>query len=554
VIVCTYNGGRTLDQCLRSLAALDYPDYEVIVVDDGSTDDTPAILARFPEVRAVHQPNRGLSAARNVGLREAGGTVVAYTDSDCFADPDWLTYLVYQLQRSGAAAVGGPNLTPEDGWLAACVAASPGQPTHVLESDQVAEHIPGCNMAFRRDALEAINGFDPQFRKAGDDVDVCWRLQQAGFWITFAPGAFVWHHRRQGPRAYLRQQAGYGEAEALLQFKHPDKFNGRGDGKWRGVMYGTSLQGLRVSDSIIYRGVFGSGLFQCLYQPGPAHWAMLPSTLEWHLGAALIALAALFWWPGWIIAGVLLSVSVVLAVLQARQAVLAPRHEGTLSRLVIAGLCYAQPLVRSWHRYRIRLFSRAPRGAPSAPVGNALRGVSCGERNATEGVPYSGRRAIAYWSEAGDERTEVLALFIAWLREHRWGTVIDEGWSEWDVEAHGHPWTALQVCTAQEDHGGGKRLIRVRYRLRLTPFARALGVVGLAAAVSAGAVAVAWGGAAVAVLGVLLLAAWWRGAALASDVVEGFDALVRGQGLIRCEPGATRSVPRDDPEERNEAP
>ena len=98
------------------------------------------------------------------------------------------------VQRSGADAVGGPNLTPEDGWLAACVAAAPGQPTHVLESDQIAEHIPGCNMAFRREALVAIDGFDPQYRKAGDDVDVCWRLQQEGMWITFAPAAFVWHH------------------------------------------------------------------------------------------------------------------------------------------------------------------------------------------------------------------------------------------------------------------------------------------------------------------------------------------------------------------------
>src|SRR5262249_27311736 len=156
VVVCTYNGGGTLEQCLRSLEALDYPDYEVIVVDDGSTDDTRVILRRFPGVRAIHQPNRGLSAARNAGLHAATGEVIAYTDSDCFADPDWLTLLVRQLLGSGAHAVGGPNLTPEDGRLAACVAAAPGQPTHVLESDQVAEHVPGCNMAFRREALLAI--------------------------------------------------------------------------------------------------------------------------------------------------------------------------------------------------------------------------------------------------------------------------------------------------------------------------------------------------------------------------------------------------------------
>src|SRR6185295_17412335 len=160
-----------------------------------------------PHVRAIHQENQGLGAARNVGLKAATGMIIAYTDSDCMAHPDWLTFLVGQMQRSCSTAIGGPNLAPAADRVAACVAASPGQPMHVLESDQVAEHIPGCNMAFRREALEAINGFDEQFRKAGDDVDVCWRLQQAGYWITFAPCAFVWHHRRQTAFTYMRQQA-----------------------------------------------------------------------------------------------------------------------------------------------------------------------------------------------------------------------------------------------------------------------------------------------------------------------------------------------------------
>src|SRR5262249_18343462 len=63
VVVCTYNGARTLEQCLRSLLALDYPDYEIIVVDDGSTDETRAILSRFPKVRTIHQENHGLAYA-----------------------------------------------------------------------------------------------------------------------------------------------------------------------------------------------------------------------------------------------------------------------------------------------------------------------------------------------------------------------------------------------------------------------------------------------------------------------------------------------------------
>jgi GT2 family glycosyltransferase len=535
VVVCTYNGGGTLEQCLRSLLALDYPDYEVIVVDDGSTDQTQAILARYPSVRAIHQPNRGLSVARNVGLRAASGAVVAYTDSDCFTDSHWLTHLVYQLECSGADAVGGPNLTPEDGWLAACVAAAPGQPTHVLESDQVAEHIPGCNMAFRREALLAINGFDAQYRKAGDDVDVCWRMQQAGSWITFAPGAFVWHHRRPGLRAYLRQQAGYGEAEALLQFKHPDRFTGRGDGKWRGVLYGASLRGLRLDGPIIYRGVFGTGLFQCLYQPAPAHWAMVPTSLEWHLAAGLAGLAGLLLGPAaWLVAGAMLLLSATVAMLQAAQAVLPARHEGLLARVVVAGLCYAQPLVRSWKRYRTRLFAYCPPGADLPPAGD-------GER-----LPLTGTRTVTYWSEEGAERQELVGLFIAYLLERRWGTTVDSGWSEWDVEVHCHPWTLVRVCTAQEEHGGSKRLIRVRFRLGLTPFARAVGGLGLGAAavVATWHVPVALAGAGL--VGGLLLAAWRRGAGLAAQILNGLDGLARGQGLLRCEAPAGGAARRED--------
>lgn len=517
VVVCSYNGGQTLDQCLHSLRVLDYPDYEVIVVDDGSTDDTRAILSRFPDVRAIYQPNRGLSVARNVGLQAATGSIIAYTDSDCYADPDWLTHLVHQLVRTQAAAVGGPNLSPPDGWLAACVAASPGQPMHVLESDQVAEHIPGCNMAFRREALEAINGFDHEYRKAGDDVDLCWRLQQAGYWITVAPGAFVWHHRRQTPRAYLRQQAGYGEAEALLQFKHPERFNGRGDGKWRGVLYGPSLQGLRLGRDMIYRGTFGTGLFQCIYQPGPAHWAMLPSTLEWHIVAGLVALAGLFWWPAWIIAGVMLGLSVSVAALLAAQASLPAEQKGFCSRLLIAALCYAQPLVRSWSRYRTRLFS--------------YRSPTCA---APRGQPRAVRWDMAYWSEGVCERTEILGLFIAYLVENRWGTTIDSGWSSWDVEVHYHPWTFLQVYTTEENHGGDKRLIRVRNRMRITELTRVVGVLAGAAVLVLTGLHLLAGAGAAAFCGLFALAAWWRGRRFAFKAMRGFDNLASSMGLINC--------------------
>jgi GT2 family glycosyltransferase len=525
VVVCTYNGGRTLGQCLRSLANLKYPSFEVIVVDDGSTDNTGEVLSRFPAVRAIRQANRGLSHARNVGLHAATGAIVAYTDSDCYADPDWLTHLVDQLARTSAAAVGGPNLTPEDGWLAACVAASPGQPTHILESDQEAEHIPGCNMAFRRDDLLAIGGFDEQFRKAGDDVDVCWRFQHTGRWITFAPGAFVWHHRRQSPRTYLKQQAGYGEAEALLRFKHPDRFNNWGAGKWRGVLYGPSLQGLRLGRPIVFRGTFATGLFQCLYQPGPAHWAMLPSTLEWHMAAALLAVVAAVFWPLlWVPVVAMLIWSLAVATLQATQARLAPAQDGFLARWMIAALVYVQPLVRSWARYRTRLIAyRPPAADPEFQEGR-------------EYLPLSGRRVISYWTEDGAERTRLLELVTSYLTERGWGKNVDSGWSDWDLEIYCHPWTVVRLATAQEEHGGGKRLIRVRYRVRPGGRWKVCGI--LAALLAVVAVGLGSEVAGLAAGGALAIcaAAWWRGTHRAAQAVAVVGAMAAKLGLVRCEP------------------
>ena len=109
IVVCSYNGARTLRDCLGSLQHLHYPDYEVIFIDDGSKDNTQEIMKEFPRVRNIVQVNRGLSAARNAGIAAAKGEVVAFTDSDCMVDRDWLYFLVHTLLSADFAAVGGPN-------------------------------------------------------------------------------------------------------------------------------------------------------------------------------------------------------------------------------------------------------------------------------------------------------------------------------------------------------------------------------------------------------------------------------------------------------------
>lgn len=523
VVVCSYNGGATLRQCLESLLDVNYPDYEIIVVDDGSTDDTVDILLEFPSVKVIRQPNRGLSAARNAGLDAATGAIVAYTDSDCFADADWLSLLVEQLERSGAAAVGGPNLTPDDGWLASCVGASPGQPTHVLENDQVAEHIPGCNMAFRREALLALNGFDPQYRTAGDDVDICWRLQQSGEWITFAPGAFVWHHRRQTPRTYFRQQAGYGEAEALLRFHHPARFNGLGSGKWNGVVYGDALQGIRLAGPLIYRGAFGMGMFQCLYQPQASHWAMLPSTLEWHALVLICFLLALLVPQAALVGALMLLASAAVAAAQAYQAKLPRKYDGVLARVVVVFLCYVQPLVRSWRRQCTRFFTYR------RSVVRAATGWTSSTR-----MPLLGGCVIDYWSDNGTERLHLIQQVVIAIGQQRWAKTLDTGWESWDLELFCNSWTVARMVTADEEHGGGKRLIRVRYLARPSGYAVALG--GLATMLLLCAVLLAsWPAAAVAALlfGIVSIG-YWSGKRRCSALIALVDATALELGLIPC--------------------
>jgi GT2 family glycosyltransferase len=263
VAVCAYQAESTIEQCLRSLTHLNYPNYEVLVVDDGSTDATAELAREFP-VRVISGGRLGLSGARNLGLERASGEIVAYIDADARADEDWLTHLVVALDPPDAAGAGGPNLSPpKDPPVAQCVSRAPGGPVHVLLDNERAEHVPGCNMAFWRERLVEIGGFDPIYRAAGDDVDVCWKLQDLGYSVRFHPAAIVWHHARCRIRDFWRQQAGYGRAEALVARNHPDKFNGLGQAIWHGVIYGSTS--LLPGRSFIYFGRFGDAPFQRLY-------------------------------------------------------------------------------------------------------------------------------------------------------------------------------------------------------------------------------------------------------------------------------------------------
>ncbi len=453
VIICSHNGRRTIRDCLAGVQELKYPNYEVIVVDDGSTDATAAI-AREYDCRVIRTPNHGLSCARNTGLTAATGEIVAYIDDDAYPDPHWLHYLANTFLNTmnvTHAAVGGPNIAPAtDGPIAECVAHAPGGPTHVLLSDREAEHIPGCNMAFRKSCLQAIGGFDPQFRVAGDDVDVCWRLQQRGWTLGFSPAAAVWHHRRNSVRAYLRQQNGYGRAEALLERKWPEKYNGAGQLKWAGRVYGIPY--VRWRAGRIYHGIWGLAPFQSLYEPAPAMIDALPRMPEWYLLIALLGVLSLlsFFWAPLVICVPLLGLAVGAPLVQAGRcaarvcfAHAPPSRTGRLKlRLLTAGLHLLQPLARLCGRLR--------------------HGLTIWRQRAVAGLALPRPWLANIWSTRPLSVDERLHSIEANLRTQGVAPLRGGDFDHWDLEVRRGLLGAARMFVGVEYHGDGRQLLRIR--------------------------------------------------------------------------------------------
>jgi O-antigen biosynthesis protein len=458
VVVCSYNGSRTIRDTLQWLDRLEYPSYEVIVVDDGSTDDTAAIAGQFG-VRVISTPNNGLGHARNLGLAAATGEIVAYTDDDAYPDPHWLTYLAEAFMTTDHAGIGGPNIPPPgDGPIAACVANAPGGPVHVLLSDEVAEHIPGCNMAFRKDRLRAIGGFDPRFRRAGDDVDVCWRLQERGWTLGFSAAAMVWHHQRNSIRAYWRQQIGYGDAEALLERKCPEKYNAVGHVSWAGRLYGRGLTRPLAHRARIYHGIWGSAPFQSIYRaqhPVIASVVLMP---EWYLfTVALAALASLgaFWRPlllGAPLCALALAASFTQAAISGARASFHERlpYHRRLGLHALTGLLHLmQPLARLRGRLRSALTPWRRHG----PVGFA----------------FPRARTWRVWAEYWQSAEVRLRSLESLLRLDGRLVACGGDCDAWDFEVRAGGLSSVRVLLTIEEHGQGRQMIRFRAWPRYNP-------------------------------------------------------------------------------------
>lgn len=455
VVVCTHNGAATLSQCLDSLEALHYPDFEILLINDGSRHHIAEIAKAHPQVRYQFQEHAGLSVARNLGMQLATGSIIAYTDDDCIAHPNWLLHLSHAFADETVVAAGGPNIPPPPrNRIEKIVSAAPGAPAHVLLNDTEAEHLPGCNLAIRKDALARIGGFRAEFKTAGDDVDICWRLRETGRRLLFVPGAMVWHHRRFTIRAYLTQQFGYGCAEALLMKTHPERFGFLGGARWRGGIYGDQHPANYPVEGSIFHGPLGLGAFQVIYASSSFRW------WEWFTGLLWLTLllVALVCQQPWLALGLLGFAGWSAWQVSARNAAATSIH-GPLDRLLLWWLSFLQPVVREWARLRgMMALGARPSRHPLLP--DIIPPTRPHKITLSLGT-------LCFWSETGITRD-------AWLQELRKALraahIIyreDDGWRWFDIEAW--PWSEVSraFLSVTEFHANGRCLTRVKLLLRI---------------------------------------------------------------------------------------
>ena len=206
VVINTYNRAASLRLTLCSLEQLDYTNFEVVVVNGPSVDDTDAVIADYGDrIKVGRIPNRNLSESRNAGIALAAGEIVAFIDDDAYADPGWLDELVAGYDDDEVAGVGGPlyDHTGANLQVRYSLVDRFGRGTVEVSADPTAlfnrpftlqfAHMMGANSSFRRDRLAEMGGFDEEFEYFLDESDVCCRMVDRGFVIRELNSGFVYH-------------------------------------------------------------------------------------------------------------------------------------------------------------------------------------------------------------------------------------------------------------------------------------------------------------------------------------------------------------------------
>jgi glycosyltransferase involved in cell wall biosynthesis len=228
VIIPAYNASKRISFCVESLLTQKTSrKYEVIVVDDGSTDGIDKVLSRYPVVRLLKQKNSGPGTARNLGVKEAQGKIVLFTDDDCIAEEDWIDRMAEAFDDREVVGVKGTYLTRQEEPVARFVQIEYEEKYDVLSKHKSIDFIDTYSAGFRRKTFLEAGGYHRRFRTASvEDQEFSFRLARRGYKMLFVPEAKVWHSHVDSALGYMRKKIKIGYWKVLALKRNPGKTTG----------------------------------------------------------------------------------------------------------------------------------------------------------------------------------------------------------------------------------------------------------------------------------------------------------------------------------------
>ena len=227
VIIPTHNRVNQLEKCIEFLdkQTMQIENFEIIIVDDGSSDGTAELGKSLQEsgdfhIKYLFQKNKGPATARNLGICQARGEIILFLDDDCRAKEKWLEELVKGYEDPQVGGTGGRIISPLRGTLADRYCSHVG----LLETPKIkgnrVEYVITANASFRKSVLEEVGGFDENYEfPGGEDPDLCLRVIHAGHKLLFNSNAMVSHHHPRSLSSLRKTYFNYGMGEALLIIK-----------------------------------------------------------------------------------------------------------------------------------------------------------------------------------------------------------------------------------------------------------------------------------------------------------------------------------------------
>jgi glycosyltransferase involved in cell wall biosynthesis len=225
VIVPTFNGSGRIARCLESLVEQSaMHDAEILVIDDGSTDDTGKVVKAFPGVRLISQPNAGPAAARNRGALEADGAILVFTDDDCVPQPGWLDAMLKPFHDPTVVGVKGIYQTRQKEIVGRFVQIEYEDRYRAMAALPEIDFVDTYSAAFLRDRFLEMNGYDASFPVAcAEDIELSYRMSARGWKMKFQSSAVVSHTHPASLISYLRKKHKFAFWRVLAVRKNPGK-------------------------------------------------------------------------------------------------------------------------------------------------------------------------------------------------------------------------------------------------------------------------------------------------------------------------------------------